>query len=430
MQKIVIVGAGPAGLLLAHYLLARGDSQVEIYESRPDPRSTAPSQQRTFPLSLQVRGLNAIRGVPGLEAAVAEVGIWGQGALVHRQKGKPQTFKRKNPQLLIDRNRLTLALLQHLLGHDGHEALSIRFNCPCVEVNPDNQTITLQPLNGDKCITHFDRLVGADGARSQVREALVARNQMQCQQALVKERYKSLAVPRISQDKSVEAAADFIHQWNLGRGMPVIMVPQPGDQLNGVVIFPPDKNPLQSLSSDAAVLAYFQERCPTLGRLMTLEIAADLRRRPVSKLLTVKCDRLHVGNRILLIGDAVHAVTPSISQGCNASLQDAQVVAQLIDRYQDDWDQALPTFTAERLPDVHALRDLSDYCFPLDRRMIPEFIFRVTVSRTLSRWFPKVFTPFALDLLLDGDLPYSEVLRKTHGWIDRVKRSARPNIII
>jgi cation diffusion facilitator CzcD-associated flavoprotein CzcO len=36
-QKIVIVGAGPAGLLLAHYLLRRGYG-VEIYDRRPDPR--------------------------------------------------------------------------------------------------------------------------------------------------------------------------------------------------------------------------------------------------------------------------------------------------------------------------------------------------------------------------------------------------------
>ena len=38
MQTIVIIGAGPTGLLLAHYLLARGQYRVEIYERRADPR--------------------------------------------------------------------------------------------------------------------------------------------------------------------------------------------------------------------------------------------------------------------------------------------------------------------------------------------------------------------------------------------------------
>ena len=38
LHKIVIIGAGPSGLLLAHYLLRRGKYQVEVYEQRADPR--------------------------------------------------------------------------------------------------------------------------------------------------------------------------------------------------------------------------------------------------------------------------------------------------------------------------------------------------------------------------------------------------------
>lgn len=43
-----------------------------------------------------------------------------------------------------------------------------------------------------------------------------------------------------------------------------------------------------------------------------------------------------MGGQILLLGDAVHAVSPYIGQGCNASLQDAMVVAQVLAQYQDD----------------------------------------------------------------------------------------------
>ncbi|MBE7385448.1 MAG: FAD-dependent monooxygenase [Leptolyngbya sp. SIO1E4] len=139
------------------------------------------------------------------------------------------------------------------------------------------------------------------------------------------------------------------------------------------MLFPHHKNPLAGLANADAVRNFFQEKCPALDPFMTLEDAEALQQRPVSKVLTVKCDRMHVAvgeaspseNRILLIGDAVHAFSPSIGQGCNASLQDVQVFAQLLDQYQDRWEHALPEFTAQRLPEAHALRDLS-YCSKAD----------------------------------------------------------------
>lgn len=36
-KKVVIVGAGPVGLLLAHYLLRRDSYDIDIYERRSDP---------------------------------------------------------------------------------------------------------------------------------------------------------------------------------------------------------------------------------------------------------------------------------------------------------------------------------------------------------------------------------------------------------
>ena len=56
LQKVVIIGVGPTGLLLAHYLLRRGKYCVALYEQRPDPRLVDVSQDRTFPISLQERG--------------------------------------------------------------------------------------------------------------------------------------------------------------------------------------------------------------------------------------------------------------------------------------------------------------------------------------------------------------------------------------
>jgi kynurenine 3-monooxygenase len=156
---------------------------------------------------------------------------------------------------------------------------------------------------------------------------------------------------------------------------------------------------------------------------MTLEDAEALRQRPVSKVVTVKCDRMHVDDHTLLLGDAIHAVSPSIGQGCNASLQDVQKFIQLLDQYQDDWSQALPAFTAQRLPEAHALRELSDYCFPRSRLMVFEFIFRIVVLKKLRRWFPKLASPLPMELVMETELPYTQVLDQTQGWVNRVRRS-------
>ena len=423
MQKVVIVGAGPAGLLLAHYLLARGCYRVEIYERRPDPRQMEQSNQRTFPISLQTRGMNAVRAIPGLEAALEEKGVWSHGALLHRKKGQPRKIDRKPPLLMISRSQINWALLQQMLKRYDENVMTIRFACACIGIDRDSQTVTLQPTVGEPFAAHYNCLVGADGARSQVRETLVAEAAMHCQQRFTPDAYKSLFVSRVSPDKTYELAVERVHSWTLGQDMRVLMASLPDDWLNGVMIFPPDNNPLEACATAEEVHAYFLDKCPALAQVMTLEDAEALRQRPVSRVSTVKCDRMHVGDNILLIGDAAHAVSASLGQGCNASLQDVWLFNQCLDQHQDDWAQALPAFTAQRLSDVHALRDLSDYSFPRSKLMGLEFIFRITLGKKLGRWFPPLAKPLPMQLISESDLPYAEVLQQTQGWINRVKQS-------
>jgi kynurenine 3-monooxygenase len=137
----------------------------------------------------------------------------------------------------------------------------------------------------------------------------------------------------------------------------------------------------------------------------------------------VKCDRFHQEGRVVLLGDAAHAVSPSIGQGCNASLEDVLFLGQLLDQYQDHWNTVLPAFSQQRVADAHALKELSDYSFPRNRWLVFEFFLRLTVSRTLHQWFPQWFKPFLFDLILDTELSYSQVLNLSRGWVNKVKRS-------
>lgn len=420
-QKVVIIGAGPAGLLLAHYLLRRGQYRVEIYERRSDPRSVNASADRTFPISLQERGRKAIRVIPGLEEAIAAQSTFCRGTIVHRKRGKARRILRKHPILSVDRNRLVAALLQHLAAHDSPEQVAVHFDCACLQVDGTTKTVTLQPEAGEPFTVDYDVLVGADGARSPVREYLVEKTGLHCHQSYISDAYKSVFLNQPNDNHKLEP--DKIHTWNLDNTTRMIMVPQPNHQLNGVIIFDAKQNPIERLSSPEAVLAFFQTHFPAFGQLMSLEEAAAFLKRPVARVLTVRCDRFHDGESILILGDAAHAVSPSIGQGCNASLEDVLILDRLLSDYAEDWSKVLPEFSQQRVPDAHALQELSNYSFPRNKGLVVEFFLRLTASRLLHRWFPQWVKPFVFDLVLDTDLSYSQVLSLSQGWIDKVKRS-------
>lgn len=421
-QTIVIVGAGPAGLLLAHYLLRRG-YPVQIYDRRPDPRQIAPDQQRSFPISLQYRGRRALQGIPGLEEAIAEYSVLCRGTYLHR-KGKARRIPRKHPILTVDRNRLVLVLLEQLVArYPDSERLSLTFDCPCQGVNSQGRTVSFQADDGQSFSVNYDCLIGADGARSAVRAALVAEHGLNCQQTYVRDAYKSIFLARTNPQQGVELALDFIHACNMGGDARILLAPQPGDQMHGAFIFNAKNSPFDGLKTKADVLDYFATYLPTFRPLLSEVEAEALLHRPTARLTTVTCDRFHQGDRILILGDAAHAVSPSIGQGCNSALQDVACLNQLLDQYQDDWAQVLPQFSQQRVVEAHALRDLSDYSFPRSKSLVVEFFLRLTLGRKLHQWFPQRFSPFVFDLVLDTDLDYSEVLRLSQGWINKVKRS-------
>ncbi|CAA9378998.1 Kynurenine 3-monooxygenase homolog [uncultured Leptolyngbya sp.] len=260
------------------------------------------------------------------------------------------------------------------------------------------KTVTLQPEQGEVFTLAYDRLVAADGARSPIRDYLVQDAGLQCEQNYIPDAYKSVFLPRLNPALGLELEPDKIHGWNRDSKTRMLMVPQLGDRLNGVILFEQEQNPLSSLTTKEEVLTFFQENFPLFGQLMSSEEAEAFWHRPVGRVLTVRCDRFHEGNSILLIGDAAHAVSPSIGQGCNASLEDVLIFERLLEQYEDDWTLALPAFSKQRVPDAHALRELSDYSFPRTKVLVVEYFLRLKIRRFLHRWVPQWVKPFVFDL--------------------------------
>lgn len=424
VKKVAIVGAGPSGILLAHYLLRRQEAyQIEIYDRRSDPRTVPFEKVRTYPLTLNARGIHALQQIEGLEASVKAQGtaIW--GTVVHAKNGKTRVLSRQKPLFALDRTQLVITLLEKLTERYQRDRLTLHFNCKCIAADFNQQTITIQNDGTQEWKTNYDLLIGADGAHSVIRDHFLPTEGFNVEAQYVPTDYKTLFLIRRNETAGLELQPERIHSWRLEDSTTVLAVPTSEAIASGVITFSRNKNSFVNLTTQTQVSDFFHQNFSGLGSLITDTEIEALLNRPVSQVLTIRCSHYHYGNSVLLIGDAAHAVSPSLGQGGNAAFEDVEILDRLLDEYSDNLDVVLPEFSARRRPDAHALVELSDSPFPFSKSLFLELIVRQQVGKVLHQFLPQYFPASLFELLSDTTVPYAEILGFYRRWIAKVKRS-------
>ena len=92
MSKVIIIGAGLAGSLLAIYLAKRG-IETEVYEARGDMRQEEMSAGRSINLALSDRGIAALREV-GMDEYMLSEAVPMLGRMIHSVEGETRNFCR------------------------------------------------------------------------------------------------------------------------------------------------------------------------------------------------------------------------------------------------------------------------------------------------------------------------------------------------
>jgi kynurenine 3-monooxygenase len=426
VKKVAIVGAGPSGLLMAHYLLLRGDRyQIDIYERRSDPRLISFSKARTFPISLSERGMTALQKIPGLSEAVKAISVEMKGAISHQKNGKMRVIPREKSLTTLDRTNLVITLLEKLIEKANNHQVNIHFNCQCTQVNFTNKTVSFHQTGEaePKDITvNYDLLIAADGARSVIRNHFLNTELFELQQKYIPNDYKSVYISRTDRLET-QLKPGYIHSWRMEDGTTMLMLHQLDGTMSGVVYFPRHKNQVTKLATPEEVLQFFRQNFPEIGQLMTTAEAEAFLARPVSSVLTIRCNRYHQGDSVLLIGDAAHAVSPSLGQGCNSALEDVAIFDNLLDEYSDNLAQAVQQFTVRRQADAYALVELSDNAFPTSKELFIQFLLRESIAKTLHKLFPQRFPLSMMKMISETTIPYSEILQLHKGWITKVKRA-------
>lgn len=310
----IVVGGGLVGLSLA-CALRRSGLRLALVERAPLPAHDEESgwDSRVYAIS------------PGSEAFLRGLGAWPEDAARIAPVYEMQVFGDRQPGSLrfsaydahvahlasIVESRVLTRALWRKLETDPQLAVFAGKACSAVEWRQDVASLTLD----DGSVLHARLLVAADGGDSWLRTqaGITAR---------VKQYGHTALVANFACERDHRGIA---FQWFRADGV-LALLPLPERKVSIVwSATQPLADTLQSLDAQALCERVEQAAGAALGKLelITPPTAFPLRLIRVPQL---------VRPRLALLGDAAHLVHPLAGQGVNLGFQDAQVLAQVLER--------------------------------------------------------------------------------------------------
>ena len=437
-KKAIVVGAGPGGILTAINLMKRGTYSVTLVDPGRDYSKVVDlSTHRSWMIGLATHGISSLREVDGLWDYVEKVGVkLDSFSIFLGQKEMRQTtddaaipkaaMKEGMSQegFLVDRNYVVAAEAQYLadtFGDDpnykpkyGHRLLYV----------DDRQRRVLIRNDETNCEEYleYDVLIGADGVRSVVRNAIqVNHRDFECRVDDIFATFKAVHVklpPKV------------------GPGT-LTLLPNSMPNMNGIAL--PEKGGMicmtfghnldkpcddEMMSSDPKVVAkYVKEKFQAYELVDYEDFADQWCNQSWNTTGQVHCNFYHSNKlQCLILGDAAHATSPSIGMGMNTALSDASCLNRLLDKHGDDsWDEVRPSFSHERVKEGQSLTDLAYYLFSFDTKQQLRFLLAGAIRTAIWKRFPSLVNPDP-QVLIGCGYKLSEVYAaaKSMGIIDAV----------
>ena len=336
-ENIVIVGAGLCGSLLALRLAQRG-YKVEVFESRPDLRTTDISAGRSINLALSDRGFKALR-LAGVEEKAREICIPMYGRLMHDTEGNTfaSNYSGREGEYInsISRGDLNGILLTEA---EKHENVNIHFNKKCTSVDIENTVAHFKDYETkEEFSIDADLIFGTDGAGSILRKSYYLERKFlfSYSQNYLTHGYKELEIPADAEGNH-QISKDHLHIWPRGDYM-LIALPNMDGSFTVTLFLSYDDGEynFNNLTSEEKITAFFESQFPDALKLIP-SIKDEFLNNPTGALGTVKCSPWHYQNKTLLMGDAAHAIVPFYGQGMNASFEDVTVFDAILDKHEGD----------------------------------------------------------------------------------------------
>ncbi len=391
-NHITIAGAGLVGSLMA-ILLAKRGYKIDVYERRPDMRNFGFKGGRSINLAMSDRGWKALEQA-GIKDQIRKVAIPMRGRMMHSVNGELtfQPYGKEGQAIYsVSRGGLNLELLKLAENYDH---LNFHFDHRCKGINLQKWEISFENTQTKESVVKpIDVCLGADGAFSAVRSSLQKTARFNYSQTYLEYGYKELTIPP-NEDGSHRMDPNALHIWPRGSFMLIALPNVDGSFTCTLFLAYEGKVSFENLQTDEQILAFFNEYFSDTIPLIT-ELLQDFHQNPTADLVTIRCNPWEFGKRILLIGDASHAIVPFYGQGMNSGFEDCSILDQMIDEQNGDWEKIIEHFNKERVKDGHAIADLALRNFVEMRDWVghPRFLLRKKLEAHLYEKFPDAFMP-------------------------------------
>jgi kynurenine 3-monooxygenase len=407
MGRLVVIGGGLTGSLLAVHL-ARLGHEVHVFERRSAGRLQQDERRPAVNITLCERGLKALGDV-GLRETVQRLCAPARGRKIHTSNATVQYQPYGNHGEAI--YSVSRVELNETLSAFASNEPRVHFHYDQKFVGVDLQR-TIARFEHVQTGTHTevqgDLIFGADGAHSGVRYQMQKTEHFNySQQYWGFGGYVSLRVPARSKDQPA-LDGEALHIWPRGNRMLIGFPNRDGSAVLSLLLPFRGEDSYESLSTDAAVLAFFRAYFPDAVDAIP-ELTKQFFSKPANSLITIRCDPWSHRDNVLLIGDAAHAILPSYGQGANSGFEDCSTLDQSMREYGTDWRAVFQSFERARKPSMDVMADLCIEHFSELCELIadPKFLKQREIERDLSDLYPDLYRPLYSMVSFDC-VPYVE----------------------
>jgi len=192
----------------------------------------------------------------------------------------------------------------------------------------------------------------------------------------------------------------------------LIALPNP-DRSFTATLFLPERGAVsfEAIGGSAAARAFFAHEFPDALALVP-DFEEQFASHPQGKLATLHCWPWHA-QRVLLTGDAAHAIVPFHGQGLNCGFEDCVQLAQLLAS------EASPAAACRKFEDLRrpntdaiAAMAIENYQEMRDTVASPDFARRKQLALDLEQRFPGRFIPRYSMVMFHAEIPYAEAQRR------------------